>query len=262
MTEQERNDLQLTITHALKEMEQEAGDRFDIQKINLADLGRRTGISRKRLRNIQKNGFVVKPHALRGTRKEKTVLSGFTGIIDAQLKKGVTNSTSIKELLDEAGYTGGQTQVKEYISSHLNLVPAKRQIVAPQGGRGRRYTSEPDLQSSLLCDDLPSLRRTVHRVLPECQAGKSLYRNAPYIPANGHSPACTDGQHEERYDRKRYGWKACLEQGIRKLYGDGRIRNPALQAAASFHQRCCRASGSIRKKQLHGRPYIWKHHGS
>ena len=91
MTEQERNDLQLTITHALKEMEQEAGDRFDIQKINLADLGRRTGISRKRLRNIQKNGFVVKPHALRGTRKEKTVLSGFTGIIDAQLKKGVTN---------------------------------------------------------------------------------------------------------------------------------------------------------------------------
>ena len=102
MTEQERNDLQLTITHALKEMEQEAGDRFDIQKINLADLGRRTGISRKRLRNIQKNGFVVKPHALRGTRKEKTVLSGFTGIIDAQLKKGVTNSTSIKELLDEA----------------------------------------------------------------------------------------------------------------------------------------------------------------
>ena len=143
MTEQERNDLQLTITHALQEMEQELGDRFDIKKINLAELGRMTGISRKRLRSIQKNGFIVKPHALKGTTKEKTVLSGFTSIIDSQLKKGVTNSVVIKEFLDGMGYSGGQTQVKEYISSHLDLVPAARQIVAPQGNRGRRYTSAP-----------------------------------------------------------------------------------------------------------------------
>ena len=143
MTEQERNDLQLTITHALQEMEQESGDSFDIKKVNLAELGRRTGISRKRLRNIQKNGYIVKPHALKGTTKENTVLSGFTSVIDSELKKGVTNSVVIKELLDSMGYSGGQTQVKEYISSHLNLVPAPRQIVAPQGNRGRRYTSAP-----------------------------------------------------------------------------------------------------------------------
>lgn len=79
-------------------MEQELGDRFDIKKINLAELGRMTGISRKRLRNIQKNGFIVKPHALKGTTKEKTVLSGFTSIIDSQLKKGVTNSVVIKRV--------------------------------------------------------------------------------------------------------------------------------------------------------------------
>lgn len=87
MTEQERNDLQLTITHALQEMEQESGDSFDIKKVNLAELGRRTGISRKRLRNIQKNGYIVKPHALKGTTKENTVLSGFTSVIDSELKR-------------------------------------------------------------------------------------------------------------------------------------------------------------------------------
>ena len=78
-----------------------------------------------------------------GRKKEDTVLSGFTGIVDALLMKGVTNSSTIKDRLNEAGYTGSQTTIKEYISKHKDLVPAKRQIVAPQGNRGRRYTSEP-----------------------------------------------------------------------------------------------------------------------
>ena len=45
-----------------------------IFKVNLAELGRRTGLSRKTLRNLQKNGFVVKPHGNTG-RQRKTVLS-------------------------------------------------------------------------------------------------------------------------------------------------------------------------------------------
>ena len=47
------------------------------------------------------------------------------------------------ERLKENGYSGGLTSVKEYISSHQELVPAKRQQVAPQGNRGRRYTTGP-----------------------------------------------------------------------------------------------------------------------
>ena len=143
MNEKERNDLQSTITHALQEMKAEAGDLFDIEKVNLAELQRRTGISRKRLRKLKEDGFIVKPHGRTGLRKDTTVLTGFTGIIDTQLMKGVTNSSSIKDKLDDGGYTGGLTQVKEYIKAHLDLVPAKRQIVAPQGNRGRRYSTGP-----------------------------------------------------------------------------------------------------------------------
>ena len=72
MNENERNDLQTTITHALQGMKAEAGDSFDITKVNLAELERRTGISRKRLRKLKKDGFVVKPHGLSGRKKEKS----------------------------------------------------------------------------------------------------------------------------------------------------------------------------------------------
>ena len=143
MNEQERNDLQLTITHALQEMKAEAGASFDLEKVNLAELERRTGITRKRLRKLKKDGFSVKRHGLSGITKAVTVLTGFTGIIDTLLMKGVTNSSIIKERLDEAGYKGGLTRVKDYIAAHKDLVPAKRQLIAPQGNRGRRYTSGP-----------------------------------------------------------------------------------------------------------------------
>ena len=143
MNDNERNDLQITISHALHDMKAEVGESFDISKVNLAELERRTGITRKRLRKLKEDGFVVKPHGLSGTKKAKTVLTGLTGIVDEHLKKGVTNSSVIKDRLDEAGYTGCLTQVKDYISDHMDLVPAKRQLVAPQGNRGRRYTSGP-----------------------------------------------------------------------------------------------------------------------
>lgn len=143
MNEHERNDLQLTISHALQEMKAEAGDSFNLKKVNLAELERRTNISRKRLRKIKDDGFIVKPHALTGTSKGTTVLSGFTGIIDQLLRKGVTNSSTIKDRLEEVGYKGGLTQIKDYILKHKDLVPAKRQQISPQGNRGRRYTSGP-----------------------------------------------------------------------------------------------------------------------
>lgn len=143
MDEHERNDLQSTISQALQIIKEKAGDKFDIEKANLAELQRLTGLSRKKLRNLKDNGFIVKPHGLAGRKKGDTVLSGFTGMIDALLMKGVTNSSTIKDRLDEAGCTGSQTTIKNYISEHKDLVPAKRQIVAPQGNRGRRYTSEP-----------------------------------------------------------------------------------------------------------------------
>lgn len=137
------NSLDATISQALEDMKEEHGGKLDLESINLSELSRRTGITRHRLRKLKEDGFVIKPHALKGTHKEHTVLTGYTGIIDDELRKGIDNSNVIKDILDEHGYTGCTTQVKEYIRAHRDLMPPKRQIVASQGNRGRRYTSAP-----------------------------------------------------------------------------------------------------------------------
>jgi transposase len=141
--EEKSNDYINTITQALNEMKSELGDRFDLDKINLAELERRTGISRAKLRRFKTAGFVDKPHGLIGRKAPMTVLTGFTGIIDSLLSNGITNSAVCFDRLVENGYSGGLTAVKNYISAHKDLVPAKRQIVAPQGNRGRRYQTAP-----------------------------------------------------------------------------------------------------------------------
>lgn len=146
MCTNEINNLNETIAQALQQMKIEHGDKFTPDKVNLAELARRTGLSRKKLRTIQKHGFKVLPHGNKGKKQDKTVLSGFTGIIDDLLQKSVTNSVIIFEQLKNAGYKGGLTRVKDYIKDHKSLIPARRELVAPQGNRGRRYHSEPGEQ--------------------------------------------------------------------------------------------------------------------
>ena len=143
MNNQERSDLESTISHALEEMKAEQGGQLELKDVNLAELSRRTGVSRKRLRKIKKDGFVIKEHGLKGSHHKKTVLTGYTGLIDDCLRQGNSNSRSILDQLEECGYSGGQTQIKEYISLHKDLLPSKRAVVDPQGNRGRRYTSLP-----------------------------------------------------------------------------------------------------------------------
>lgn len=121
------------IAQAISEMEAEQGKSLSADEINLAELQRRTGITRCRHRRLQSNNFKPMPHGRTGQHAETTVLSGFTGVLDKLLKQNVTNSSVCLERLQEMGYTGGQTQIKEYISKHRDLIPAKRQIVDPQG---------------------------------------------------------------------------------------------------------------------------------
>ncbi|WP_207302868.1 hypothetical protein [Lachnoclostridium sp. Marseille-P6806] len=47
------NDSQEILSHAIEQMKQELGGKFDPEHINLAELERRTGISRGRLRHYQ-----------------------------------------------------------------------------------------------------------------------------------------------------------------------------------------------------------------
>lgn len=143
MKELNANGLYLSIAQALQKMEEEQGNSFSLEQVNLAELERLTGISRGKLRRLKKNGFQEVAHANKGVKHQKTKLSGYTGIIDHLLKQGIKNSAVCMQHLQRAGYDGGTTIVKEYISAHTYLIPAKRQLVEPQGNRGRRYHTAP-----------------------------------------------------------------------------------------------------------------------
>lgn len=144
MNIQSGNDLCIEIiTQAIEELKAEQGETFSLEKINLAELERRTGITRARLRKLKKNNFRILPHGNKGRKSEDTVLSGFTSVIDNMLKLGVVNSEVHLDRLQELGYAGGLTTIKNYISEHRDLIPAKRQLVESQGNRGRRYTTGP-----------------------------------------------------------------------------------------------------------------------
>ena len=132
-----------SIAQAIEEMKAEQGESFSLENINLAELARRSGVSRGKLRRLKRNGFQDLPRATKGRKHTVTKLSGYTGIIDSLLKQGTKNSSVVLDRLRAAGFDGGATIVKEYITAHKHLIPAKRQQVAPQGNRGRRYTTEP-----------------------------------------------------------------------------------------------------------------------
>ena len=133
------NGLQEMLTQAINQMKVDYGEKFDIEKINLAELGRRTNLPRHKLRKLKRDGFIVKPHGNTGRKAEVTVMSGYTGVVDDLLKNRVTNSEVIFDRIKPLGYSGSVTTVRKYVEAHRDLVPAERQTVSPQGNRGRRY---------------------------------------------------------------------------------------------------------------------------
>ena len=138
-----RNDFKENISQAIDEMKKEQGDSFDLSKINLAELERRTGISRSKLRRLKRNGFVFKSHGNAGHKPARTVLTGFEEYIDELLAHGVSNSNVCFERIQALGYKGSKSTLKRYIQSHKHLLPPKRQVVSSQGNRGRRYKTAP-----------------------------------------------------------------------------------------------------------------------
>ena len=85
MSNENSNDLQVTLSQALSEIKTEQGGAFDPSKVNLADLERRTGISRKRLRKLKKDGFEIRPHGNTGKNRKRTVLTDCSGTIDKNI---------------------------------------------------------------------------------------------------------------------------------------------------------------------------------
>ena len=134
------NGLDTIVSQALEEMKAELGELFRLETVNLAELQRRTGISRSKLRRWKKRVLTDKP-ALPKARK--SILSKYTPALDHLLFSGISNTVVCYERLKRLGYTGGHTTVKCYIRQHKHLLPAKRKQVAPQGNRGRRFNTGP-----------------------------------------------------------------------------------------------------------------------
>ena len=65
------------VAEAIERMMAEQGDKFSLEKINLAELERRTGISRARLRHMKEHGFEETKHASKGRKAATTLLSGY-----------------------------------------------------------------------------------------------------------------------------------------------------------------------------------------
>lgn len=136
------NGLDTIVSQALKEMEEESGQAISLDEVNLAELSRRTHISRSKLRTWKnKGGSFVKEN--KGYTSRNPALRGYTSILDNLLRNGVYNSAVCLKRLQAAGYTGGISTIKRYLNSHKDLIPAKRQTVDSQGNRGRRYQTGP-----------------------------------------------------------------------------------------------------------------------
>ena len=139
----ERNDLQEIIDKVLAEMGFGPGGAPDPSEVNVSEFARRAGLTRSKARTVKAKGFRATGHGRCGQKAKRTVMTGHEEVADDLLRRGVTNSSVVYDRLRDDGYEGGLSAVKDYIRAHRHLVPPKRKAVAPQGSRGRRYSTEP-----------------------------------------------------------------------------------------------------------------------
>lgn len=161
-------------------MKSRQGKHFSIEKVNLAELERMTGIPRQRLRTLKKHGFKDVPHGRTGLKSNRSVLDGYTALIDNMLIQGITNSVVCHERLMEAGCNASLSTVKRYISSHKHLVPVKRAYHSPLreieptgislnpvrptkwiGALSKYMITAAAIHCSMFCNDMPPLWRAL-----------------------------------------------------------------------------------------------------
>ena len=87
-------------------MKAEQGDGFSLDCINLAELERRSGVSRWKLQRFKRNGFQDLPRSSKGRKHAAIKLSGYTGIIGSLLRQGIKNSSVILDTSLSAFHAG------------------------------------------------------------------------------------------------------------------------------------------------------------
>ena len=79
---------------------------------------------------------------VKGQKSSQAELIGYTAILNKFLIWDITNIRVCLECLQEEGFPGGLIIVKNFIAAHRFLIPTRWQLVAPQGNRDRRFTTE------------------------------------------------------------------------------------------------------------------------
>lgn len=138
-----RDDLQEIMDKALEEMRAEAGGCLELDKANLAESCRRTGLTRSKARTLEKRGLGAGPHGRCGMRAEVTVMTGHTDVADDLPRGGARSSSVMFDRLRGDGCGGGISTVRDHIKARSCLIPARRKAVGPRGSRGRRFRTEP-----------------------------------------------------------------------------------------------------------------------
>ena len=75
------------VAKAIEEMMAEQGEMFSLEKVNLAELTRRTGLSRQKLRRMKAHNFEDTQHATKGRKSPVTLLSGLHGSLGRAAEK-------------------------------------------------------------------------------------------------------------------------------------------------------------------------------
>ena len=75
MNEMNGAGLDARVAQAIEDMKAEMGNSFSLDQINLAELERRTGVSRAKLRRLKANGFVSKEHGSKGRKAPNTIVN-------------------------------------------------------------------------------------------------------------------------------------------------------------------------------------------
>lgn len=106
------------VAKAIEQMMSEQGDKFSLEKVNLAELEHHTEISRARMCQTKEHGFEDTEHATKGRKANSALLNGYTGILDGLLKAGAPNSAVCLNRLRANGFCGGNTIVKTITRSN------------------------------------------------------------------------------------------------------------------------------------------------
>lgn len=99
MKELYSNGFASSIAQAIEEMKAEQGDSFSLDQINLAELERRSGVSRGKLRRLKKNGFQELPRSSKGRKRGTTKLFDHKNLISYELEEIAERALALTKIV-------------------------------------------------------------------------------------------------------------------------------------------------------------------